>query len=757
MELVVQESEKKQEILLVDEKSTYLGKILKKELKKYDTTIYSSPQIPVGIDRFDYIFLINKSDNALLTRKRKKQCIVLIFIHKKRQAQEVTAFIQRHRIENVKVLLTNSELLEESDLEKLFWFSFSKSKEVLFKLENRLKSDRQLRQKSVPLPMRTRSLFTRKRLLFLFLGIFLAYHLIIFPPFLLSSFLIYRSGINFKEGKFSQAKQLLSVADNVEAVGKTFYSFSRSSYLLFSLALFPDNLVDINEKGSNTLHRVYSSYENTNDILSLIFKKDKTKEEKDTLVARLAKLQQNIDEIKNNLIFLDQKLADLPFGIATAYRKDLLKSSEFITKADDVLPYIDRILAKGKEAKYLLLFANNMELRPGGGFIGSFGILTVKDLTLEDIKVYDVYDADGQLLNHINPPDPIRKYLNQPNWFLRDSAFSPDFFDNYNQAKYFLDQELKLSGFSGGILITTTAIQNLLNAYGTIYLPDFNEQITKDNFYLKAQYYAEKNFFPGSIQKKSFLGSVADQIIINVDTVSPLKLLQELKKSLDEKQIVLLLDDPDVQSVFDSLYWSGKTITPRCVVQNENCLIDYVFPIDANLGVNKANFFVSRLITQRVNIDDSGKVTSNLYVKLKNDSPNDIFPGGTYKNYFQVFLPKGSIVKTVTQDGASVSEFDEGEVEFKSVGFFVQLPPKRSTEISVTYELPGTLKAGKSIYQLIFQKQIGSNNSDFILEVTLPKNVSLSNQNFSPLVKDNRIFYNTSLSADKIFFLELLK
>ena len=33
----------------------------------------------------------------------------------------------------------------------------------------------------------------------------------------------------------------------------------------------------------------------------------------------------------------------------------------------------------------------------------------------------------------------------------------------------------------------------------------------------------------------------------------------------------------------------------------------------------------------------------------------------------------------------------------------------------------------------------------------------LVNQNFSALVKNNQILYNTELSADKIFFIELLK
>lgn len=756
MQLVVQEEEKKQEALIIDERPGILPKRLKKELVKHDVEVFNSPFVPTRTDRFNYIFLINKRFSLDIIRPYKKQRLIFIYVNKKREAKEASSLIRAHRFSTVKVITTNSDHLDEAGLEKLLWFSFSKSHEITLSIDSELKKTSPV-EKTPKTPVHRKPFFTRRKIVWGLILIFLFFHLAMYPPLLSSSYLMYRSASAFKNGEVEKARSTLNTANSLEAVGEKLYSLARPSYLLFSLALFPDNLVDMNSKGIDTLDRSYSSYENANQIITLLLKKNKSTQEKAVMEARIAKLKVNAEDLKNNLIFLDQKLSDVPFGLSNSLRADFTKSIELISKINNILPYTDQLFAKGTEAKYLLLFANNMELRPGGGFIGSFGVLTMKDLTLEDLKVYDVYDADGQLTTHINPPDPIRQYLGQPNWFLRDSAFSPDFFDNYNQAKYFLDQEIKLNGFSGGMMITTSSIQNIIDAYGNLFLPDFNEQITRDNFYLKAQYYAENNFFPGSIQKKSFLGSVANQIMLNIDTVSSIKLFTALKKSLDEKQITVLFDDPEIQHTFDTLYWSGKTIVPRCALQNTNCVIDYTFPIDANLGVNKANFFVTRLLTQRVSIHEDGSISSNLYIKIKNDSPNDVFPGGRYKDYFQVFIPKGSRVSSVTKDNEPVVDFDQNEVEFTSVGFLVEIPPQKSAEIKVSYDLPDTLKKGKGVYQLIFQKQIGSPNSDFVLEISLPKNISLINQNFSPLVKDGRIFYNTSLNADKIFFLELSK
>jgi len=65
-----------------------------------------------------------------------------------------------------------------------------------------------------------------------------------------------------------------------------------------------------------------------------------------------------------------------------------------------------------------------MELRPGGGFIGSYGILTMDKGKVSDFKIHDVYDADGKLKASIEPQFPVRRYLKLPHLFLRDSNFS---------------------------------------------------------------------------------------------------------------------------------------------------------------------------------------------------------------------------------------------------------------------------------------------------------------------------------------------
>jgi hypothetical protein len=188
------------------------------------------------------------------------------------------------------------------------------------------------------------------------------------------------------------------------------------------------------------------------------------------------------------------------------------------------------------------------------------------------------------------------------------------------------------------------------------------------------------------------------------------------------------------------------------------CLNHLIYPFDANLGVNKADYFIDRSIYLKTNIGKDGEINNLLTLTYKNNSPSDLFPGGSYKDYFQIYLPQSITLKSVTKNGVLIDNFDEqNEMNLKKIGFFFEIPPKRTIEIKIAYQLNQNLNQGKNIYQLVIQKQVGSSNKDFLWEINLSNNISVGSNNFSPLVKDNQVIYNTILNTDKIFFIELNK
>lgn len=749
MKLETVQIDEKQKIIIISKKHYAFIDLLKSELKKYNASIFLSPASPKEKHKFDYCFFINQTVNV--NKYTSKQKLIFIFLNQKQGIQNIL----KKEKDNVKVIEIKGDDVTKKDIDKILWFTLLKNKEQFLFLTVRKKRKDKLaisKQKKFNIFPK----ITVKRAIFSLIFLFFISHILFLLPLSLSSYFFYQSAIALKGENVQKTKQYLKFGNNSLLLTKKLYSFSRPTLLLFSLALMPDTVIDINQKTNDILDSSISLSENAKQIFKLVLNKKKNKKQKENLIFRIKILKEELKILNNNLSSLNQKLPSDLKWLQTP-RKEIAYFQELLSKINTMMPHIDNLMAKENEKKYLLLFANNMELRPGGGFIGSFAILTMKNYTLQDLKIYDVYDADGQLQAHVEPPKPIRQHLNQPHWYLRDSAFSPDFLENYAQAKYFLEKEMGFEDFSGAFLITTKAIENILAAFENVYLPDYDESINQKNFYLKAQIHSEKDFFPGSIQKKSFLSSLTRNLILNVENASILTIAKQLKKSLDEKQLVLYIDDTETQKLIDSFYWSGRIFEPKCTSNSNNCVPDYFFPVDANLGVNKANFFIKRSMHLKTKINSNGEISHILTIQFKNESPSEVFPGGTYKNYFQLFLPKDTTIKEITKDDILVEDSDYKNEVFTIIGFLFKVPPKKTTKISISYKIDNKIKKGKGVYQLIAQKQIGSSNNDFALEIIIPKNIFITNKNFSPVVKDNQIVYNTSLSADKIFYIELIR
>lgn len=756
MNLKIEITEEKQKALIVSTQRYSIIKKLEKKLSSFSIEVFFSSEIPPKLNSFDYLFFIQPEEKWLHKVKNYKKKIIFIFLNNKK-VKNIKSLLH---LKNIKIIKTNASDLNDNEIDKALWFVLSPNQESILNLYS-LKEKKLESNKKDYLFSKINFFFSKKLIFKTIIFFFIFLHLLFFLPLFLSSFYGYQAYKNLKREETNNLKtQLKKQAIFLKLAQKT-YSLVKPTYLFLSIDNLPTNIIDINEKSCQLINKTLETQERFKNVINFIFKKNKKLDEEKTLLEEIKVIKNNIDTIEENLILISNKLPQ-NLSLFKNLKNKILSYLELISQVKKLTPFVEELFAENSEKKYLILFANNMELRPGGGFIGSFGVLDIKNLTIQNLRIYDVYDADGQLKAHLEPPLAIKKYLNQPHWFLRDSAFSPDFLENYTQAKIFLKKEIGFDNFNGVIFLTTSAVENILDAFGDLYLPDYKETINKKNFYLKTQYYTEKNFFPGSIQKKSFLSSLANQILINLENASFKKLLPAIKKSLDEKQMVIYFDNlPKLQKIIDSFFWSGRVIEPTCINKVENCLTDFLMPIDANLGVNKANFYINHFINLKTWFNNQGQIRHLLSIVFKNNSPSTIFPGGIYKNYFQLFLPNEVIINQITKDGIIIEkekiDFENINDKIQKIGFLVIVPVKSTTEIKIDYELKEKFKKGRGVYQLIIQKQIGTDNIDFVMETYLPENFYLIGQNYIPLVKDNQIIYNTNLSADKIFITELIK
>lgn len=441
------------------------------------------------------------------------------------------------------------------------------------------------------------------------------------------------------------------------------------------------------------------------------------------------------DELNNSLLNLSSSAKNLR-SRADYISVPFLKLTPFIDNLDEVVRELDSItvilppfknfIFSGKK-DYLLLFQNNMELRATGGFIGSVGFLNLDNGKMGGLQIMDVYTIDGQIKGHIEPPKEFRKYFNQPNFFLRDSNFDPDFAKSALQSQFFLEKALskKVSGVIG---INLFMVQDLLEAVGPVTLTDFNnEVITSDNLFIKAQVFINQNFFAGSTTKKDFLGSVAQALQNRLveKEVSYLKIFQVFRKSLEEKNLLFYFNDTTLQQEFETLAWAGRIFDIRCLNVEGNCLPDYLAIIESNFGVNKANYFVNKSITIDKKINLNGQLITDLTLNYKNDSKNGLLQGGLYANYLRLFLPKNvTFISASLNDGKlDKSQFDvtSYQSDKEIYGYFLKIPENSTAVFKFSYLHPQSVNENLNYYQLYYQKQPGDKVSTLKLSYTSSK------------------------------------
>lgn len=434
------------------------------------------------------------------------------------------------------------------------------------------------------------------------------------------------------------------------------------------------------------------------------------------------------EELYERLSLLDGSMPSNPPALISRYSDPYLKLKSTLSSLKKNLITGKALLAAGPDlialggkAKYAVLLQNNMELRATGGFIGSFAIISLENGRLYDLAVYDVYSADGQLKGHVEPPAPIKDVLGEANWYLRDSNFDPDFPTSARRAEWFIKKTMNID-VDGTLAITLDLLKSLLKATGPLELPDYDETVDSGNIYERAQFHAEVNFFPGSSAKKEFLSSVADALfakIQNGEGIDTLKLVSAMSGAVDSKNLLISVLDPAVEHVFSTLSWNGHLVDQPCP-GGDTCIKDYLYLVDSNFGVNKANYYLSRNLDLTVNVGKEGTLSHVFKASYHNSATSTAWPAGPYKNYVRLYLPFGSHLESLELGGQPLTAQDYSLTEEHGkfvISFLMTVPVNSTLTLSATYTSPAAIRPD-SLYTWFWQKQPGTLVSE-PLSVTL--------------------------------------
>ncbi|MEK7090903.1 MAG: hypothetical protein AAB887_00165, partial [Patescibacteria group bacterium] len=226
--------------------------------------------------------------------------------------------------------------------------------------------------------------------------------------------------------------------------------------------------------------------------------------------------------------------------------------------------------------------------------------------------------------------------------------------------------------------------------------------VTAQNLANLAQTYSEVNK-----EKRDFLGAVGAALwerTKGAKLTEEIKILRLVYDQLQKGQILVWMRDKDVEKEILEKGWGGGL---------GNYGGDYLYIVESNLGANKANCCVERMITQDLQLDEH-MIREKVTIQWKNsgqfENPKPpVFWGGNYINYVRVVLPAAAQIK-------DAEKYDiETRGRFKIVGFWVTVPAGGSAVAELSYEEIKILR--DEGYQILVRRQPGIESFPYKLVV----------------------------------------
>ena len=384
---------------------------------------------------------------------------------------------------------------------------------------------------------------------------------------------------------------------------------------------------------------------------------------------------------------------------------------------------------------YMIMLQNNYELRPGGGFLGQYAVLKVKDGAIVSSMVEDANLLDQRITAVITPPYPF-KQIQLKKWKFRDSNFSPDFPTNADKAQYFYRLAGGHEKFDGVIAVNANVFDHILDITGPIDMPGYGTYTSADAS-MRLEEHVEKPFLgedvPAELKqnRKAVMKKIAGVIIERISTLNNIPKLAEFAQAeLRDRNIMIWFKDPSLQSIVAGVHWDGTVAT--------DWNNDYLMLVDANLGALKSDYWVKRSLDYSVDFTAGPKPIATVSYTYDHTATHGDWRTSDYHSYARILAPKGSkYVENSRVKTGGVLSSDSPELNKTVFGYKVDAVMNRALATGIKYELPETIKADG--YQLLIQKQSGIGNipvtvhiktdkGEFTQTATLAKDLKLSFQ-----------------------------
>ncbi|OGN08430.1 MAG: hypothetical protein A3J46_05865 [Candidatus Yanofskybacteria bacterium RIFCSPHIGHO2_02_FULL_41_11] len=411
------------------------------------------------------------------------------------------------------------------------------------------------------------------------------------------------------------------------------------------------------------------------------------------------------------------------------FKSKLPEITKLIDNGVEYSRFLENLIAFGGSKKYIILFQNPSELRPTGGFPGSYAIMHFQDGQLKEFKIDDVYNLDGQLKENVIPPKELQHIT--PTWAMRDANWFIDFPASARKIMEFFKKEAGYE-IDGVITFNPLIVGKMLEVLGPIELPDYDLTLTADNFLQEIQ--AEVEYGENRTQPKTVLYEFGPKLLEKLYNAQPnqwVAIFDTLFASLESKDMPMYFNDLRLQSFALEKGFAGQV---------KDVPGDYLMVTATNIKGSKTDIITDTAMKLESEVK-GGEVIHKLSITRKHNGGKHKYGFYNRQNpsYIRVLVPEGSELISidgisrpsnkplvdydnldfeVDDDLAALERSEENKDGYKTYeesgktgfGFWVVIDPGQTKTTELVYKVP--LEINEK-YELYIQKQPGLTVDNF--------------------------------------------
>lgn len=367
---------------------------------------------------------------------------------------------------------------------------------------------------------------------------------------------------------------------------------------------------------------------------------------------------------------------------------------------------------------YLLVFQNENELRPTGGFFGSYGELVIDDAALISLTAADTYTLDRSSPVSFEAPWYFEKTI-APRLYLRDANFNPHVPYTAKTILSLYAAEGGTTQFDGVVFITPQILTDILTITGPISVPNTPYIFEADTAIETLQHAVELDYAEQGIpetDRKRVLRSLLNEIssrLFSEDRTLQRAILPLASGWLQNKDVQIFHGDPAVEQSLINLGWAGEWIPSTLPTRT-----DIIGFTDTNLGGLKSDRVLDRGLTGSISIDSFHQAIHSLTLTTTHHGSQDPLIGD-YQSFRQWSLSPETTTTSVTQERLIQATTDVYQ-KLSLLGYFMHVKEYETDVETIRTQSSRALSENGTSYHLYIPKQAGMRRLTIDLEITTP-------------------------------------